>query len=194
MIEAAADLAAIDEVAAVIVEAEEEGADASGAAAGAGEAADDQLLALATLDLEPVAVAPGPVGGVEALGDDALEAELAGAGKERSALTEDMLGDADPSGGGLDGQEVVEGLLALLEREGAQVETLEVQDVEDEVYEGGVAAGGEGALKLAEAGDAVGAEVHELAVEEREVDVEARAQGVDEPRKLGGPVLAAAGA
>src|SRR6185436_12524692 len=91
---AGADLAGVGEAAAVVV-ADEERAESDAAALGVGEAADDELLAQEALGLEPVRAAARAVGLIAPLGDDALEAALAGKGEELAAAAGDVVAVAD---------------------------------------------------------------------------------------------------
>src|SRR5690606_29243044 len=60
-------------------------------------AADDEFLAVGALGLDPVARAPGTVGAAAELGDDALEAELAGVAQHHRALFLEMRAIAQPA-------------------------------------------------------------------------------------------------
>ena len=75
--EAGAGASGVDELLAC-VEAEEKGSDACGAVRGEGEAADDELLLVEALHLEPGCGASADVLAVGAFGDDAFGVELAG--------------------------------------------------------------------------------------------------------------------
>src|SRR6202012_4298330 len=77
-VEAGADLAGVAEQAVVVVVAEQQGAEPDAGALRVGVAADDELLAVQALELQPVAAAPGLVARVRALGQDPFPALLAG--------------------------------------------------------------------------------------------------------------------
>ncbi len=76
------------------MDADEEGADAVVRESLLGyPAADDELLAVGVLDLDPGGGAPaGLIGGVEALGDNSLEPLLGAGGEDGGSIFEEVLG------------------------------------------------------------------------------------------------------
>ncbi|KAG0771200.1 hypothetical protein G6F22_016691 [Rhizopus arrhizus] len=77
-VEAGADLAGVAQCAVVLVHGQQQRAQALARALRRGVADDDELLAAAALDLQPVIAATRHVGGGLALGDDAFQPHLAG--------------------------------------------------------------------------------------------------------------------
>jgi hypothetical protein len=60
-------------------------------ASAGGEAGDDEFVALAAFELDPVGRAPAAVGGAGALADDTFHAQLAGAGQQAVRVGRQML-------------------------------------------------------------------------------------------------------
>ncbi len=119
------------------------------------------------LGLGPAVGAAGAVGGVEALGDDALEAELARRGEQRGAVRLEMLDDADHRLARAPlGQDGGEPRLALAQRHLAQVGAVGVQQVEGEEHQRVGLAGGDRRLQRGEVGPPLAVERDDLAVVE----------------------------
>src|SRR4051794_9983257 len=126
-VEAGADLAGVAQRAAVVV-AEQQRAELGARALRSGEAADDELLALLALELQPVARAGGAVRAVGALGDHALPALAARLGEQRLAGPVAVRRQAHAV---LEAQRAAQQALARAQRELADVAAVEPDDVED---------------------------------------------------------------
>ncbi len=152
------DAAREDELALVVVDADEQAADARARSLRLGEAADDELLALDALDLEPVTRSTREVRAVAALADDALEPVFAGLLEEGLGLVDDVRGVTDRAAGLGGLHDVFEQPFPRLERSAGEVEAAVVKKVEHEIDERPLerAAAGE-VLERLEAGGAVGA-------------------------------------
>ena len=96
-IEAGAYLASVDELLIAVVVADQQRAKAVAAAAGFGESADDELLALNTLYFEPVVAAAGLVGAIASFADNAFQTQLTGVLKKLGPTARDVLAVADPA-------------------------------------------------------------------------------------------------
>ena len=140
------------------------------AAAGAlafGVAGDHQFLALAALQLDPVAAAAGPIRRVAPLADDALHAQPAGAGDQVVRRFVKRLGQAQRRRLGPPGalQQRLEPGAAFGQRLLAQVGAVQVQQVEQVHHQARAAATVEGVLQRAEVGQAVVARHHHFAIQ-----------------------------
>ncbi len=91
--EASAGATGVDELA-VVVDAEQERAEAVGSFGGVRVAADDEFLLEAAFGFEPVGAAAGAIGCV-ALRDNAFGLELAGFGKDGGTAAVDVLAEAE---------------------------------------------------------------------------------------------------
>ena len=128
VVEAGADLPGVAERA-VLVVADEQGAELGARALRRREAADHELLLGVALQLQPVARAPAGVGAVGALGDHALEALPARLAVELLAvLAVPVRVEADRA---LEVERAPQARLALAQRERAQVLALVARQVED---------------------------------------------------------------
>src|SRR4051812_49738229 len=126
-VEAGTDLAGVAQGAVVVV-AEQERAQLGPRAARRGEAADDELLALLALELEPVARAAVGVGAAGALGDEPLPALAACLRVEFLAALAAVRGQADRV---LEVKRRAQEALAGEQRERPHVAPVEPEDVED---------------------------------------------------------------
>jgi hypothetical protein len=179
---AGADLAAVDELACVVV-ADEQGADVGARALGIRVAADHHLLTQDALGLLPHHAAAGRVRLVAALRHDALETTLARECEEGGAVADDVIAVADRRAG----DELCEPRLAILERQRAQILVVEREQVECEVHE--VRAGiRERLLQRLEARAAVGHHDADFAVDRGALHRQ-RGELRDDRRKLLAPVL-----
>src|SRR5262249_6415353 len=125
VVEAGADLAGVDE-AAVVVDAPEQRTDPDARALRLGVAADHDLLLLETLDLEPVGTARAAIRRIAPLGDDALDAELAGVSQEIRARADDVIAEAqDGRFVSRPAQQPLERRLPVLEPRARQVPAVE---------------------------------------------------------------------
>ena len=135
VVEAAADAAGVAQRALLVVDAEQEGAEAAARPGRLGEAADDELLPAAALGLEPGARAPAGVRAVGALGHQALEALQAGLLEDGVAAALDVV--AEPhhavqlAAAAL--EQPLQPALALRERQLAQVLAVLEEEVEGDV-------------------------------------------------------------
>ena len=130
LVEAGADLGHVDEAPA-LVEADVERAEVRARSLGIGVAADDELLASLALDLDPLARAATDVGRGGALGDDALEPRLRRGVVEGAALARDVVAVAHHAEGG---HEQAQALLAVDERQAAQVAAVEREAIEEHAH------------------------------------------------------------
>ena len=147
-----------------IAHADEQGADPDPRAFGIGEAADDELLSLDTLDLHPGGSATGHVRQVPAFRDDALEPHAAGPGEDLGTVADDVLGVPDPRFL-LRAEQLCETSVAPLQPQAPDVFAVEVQQVEDEVGQIGAIATAEDLLQRLKARAAIGQHDGHLAVE-----------------------------
>ncbi len=139
LVEACADLAGVAERRArVVARRDEQCAEGRARAAGVGEAHDDELLPLEAFDLEPASSAFRAVGIGGALGDDALESELAGCGEKFRAVLGDVLAVADCRRRVL--EQPLEQGFALDERHARQIPTVEMQQIEGNEHDLGARA------------------------------------------------------
>src|SRR5205814_1605667 len=120
---------------AIVVNTDEKRADAFPRALGIGETADHEFLSLHALRFQPLWASPGPVRQVATLGDDSFEALLAGFAKKFAAVSGEVVGIADPVCGLLSSEETAEETFALLERRPRHVSAVEMQEIENEVYD-----------------------------------------------------------
>src|SRR5690606_30140509 len=104
-IEAGARAPDVAQQAALVVHPEHERAEEGARAPRRREAAHQELLTAAALDLHPVAAAAAPVAGVAALRHDAFEAEAAGVRVEAGAVAAQMLAVAQSRVGPGDGRQ-----------------------------------------------------------------------------------------
>src|SRR5690606_14802391 len=95
--EAGADAPTVDEASCSVVMTEQEGAEVLRAAGGSSEAADDELLPMEALDLQPGPRAPLFVAAVDAFGDDALQGMAAGVQEDAVALVREVLAETQRS-------------------------------------------------------------------------------------------------
>ena len=95
LVEAAADAAGEAQVPGLVVDAEQERADAGARALRVGPAADDELLPLRALELDPGRAAARDVGRVGALADHSLEAHPAGVLQQLLRARVEVLAEAD---------------------------------------------------------------------------------------------------
>src|SRR3954447_3938756 len=124
LVEAGADLAGVAQAVAVVV-AEQQRPEVGTGALGRGEAADDQLLALLALELEPVLGALVGVRAVGALGDQALPPLAARLGEDRLAVAIALRREAHRPC--LEAQRVAQQALAGAQRQRAHVLAVEPQ-------------------------------------------------------------------
>src|SRR5579863_10675364 len=136
-------------------------------------AADDKFLFSDYLDLKPVAAALGLISARGALCHDALEASSAGRGEHFFAIVDEVFGVAHHCAWCKDRGERA---LPLNERHVAQIEAIEVQQVEYKQCDGcaarqvrdGVGIGNpDSGLNQAEAGDAILVERGDFAIQHR---------------------------
>src|SRR4051794_21523923 len=127
LVEAGPDLAGVPQGAVVVV-AEQERAELGARAPGRGVAADDELLALLALELQPVPRAPVAVGAVGALSDHALPALAARLGEHRLARLVAVRRQAHAV---RERQLRAQQALAGGQRQRADVAAVQPQDVED---------------------------------------------------------------
>src|SRR5262249_35728515 len=128
--EPGADLAGAGQLALGDVVAEEEGRKPVRGARGAGEAADDELLAVQALELEPVVAASRPVRRFRPLGDQAFPAPPARLRVVGLAVAVAVRGEAQRPG---EGDQVAQDPLALAQRQGPDVNAVRVADVQQGV-------------------------------------------------------------
>ena len=175
LVEPRAHLRDVDEPAA-LVEPEVERAEVGARAPGRRVASDDELLAELALDLEPVSGALADVGAVALLRHDALEPRATRRVEKLPALLEHVVAEVDDAARR---QEEPETRLALLQRQGSQVTSVERERVEarraDRDLEGraldvGRARQVHARLEALEARAPRRVERHDLAVEEESVE------------------------
>jgi len=182
-----ADLAGVDQAAGVIVRAEQQRAQATHDRVFV--TTDDELLAQQAFDLAPAGVARAATVGRHALlGDDSLEAHLAGLREDPVAVADDVV-DVTPCRGRLRAQRRAQPHLALVERQRGQVGPVEVKDVEHEVDELRARAA-PAPLHRLKAGAPVGQHRGDLAVEQRASDAQLLRAGDDRGEVIG-PLLVA---
>lgn len=155
---------------------------------GGAPADDHELLLHPAFDLEPALGAARAIGRVGAFGDDAFELERAGAREHRLALGLDVIG-IDQRPGTLSDQ-FAQGLLAVTQRQAAQILAVEREQIEQIIGQFARAAG-ERILQRAEIGVALRIRHGDLAVEHR-VAARQRLQGRHQRRESVGPVEAVA--
>ena len=132
LVESATGVACIDELA-LVIDADQDGAEVFAAVARGGEAADHDFLLAIRLDLHPGAAAGARlIKAVPQLGDDPLELLLLGRGKERLPFADDVVRVLDQVGIAHD---VAQQALAVLERDLEKALTIVVDDVEDHVVQ-----------------------------------------------------------
>src|SRR5215469_15288081 len=146
--------------------ASQKGAKALALAFRVGKADDDDFLAIAAFDLEPAATAPGPIGCVAALRDDAFEAEAAGLVKNRRSLA--LLVVAVPQcTSSIVRNDVGECGLAVFERCPGKVPAVAIKEVEGEEIQRLGLAGGNRILQAGKICCPVGGEVNEFTIDQR---------------------------
>ncbi len=169
VVEAAADAAGVAQGALLVVDAEQEGAEAAARSRRVGEAADDELLAAAALGLLPGARAAAGVRAVDALGHQALQPLRAGLLEDGVALPLDVVAvphrvvqavAAAP-------EQPLQPALAFGERQLAQVLAVVEQEVEGDVGDVVRAPFPECALQGAEVAHAALVEDHRFTVQPR---------------------------
>ena len=112
------------------MDAEQQRAERDPGAGRIGPAPDDELLSRETLRLEPVSRAARDPRPVPALRDGAFEQELAGGGVELRPAPGEVLHVAERPARGRRVQQCPQQLLAAKQQLAAQVETVEVEQVE----------------------------------------------------------------
>ncbi len=187
LVEAGADLAAVDEPAAVVAR-EVERAEALAGALAAGPADDHEIVVALAFHLHPVVDARAlAVRGEAALGDDALEVARAAEREQGLAVLLDVIERADDAGRG---DEPAEQLLAGEEGERAEVAVAYREQVEDHVEDRDLQRGEPDvgvALEVNAAGEALEARLP-LIVERDDLAVEhgaPRGERLDGARDLG---------
>ena len=118
---------------AVGVRAEVEGSEPAARASGLGVADHDEVAAAIGADLEPVGRAAAAIRRVGALGHDPFQPELLDLGVQCLAVGREVLRVAQRTRGG---EQLLQYLLAALERQRAQIEILEPEDVEEKQRRG----------------------------------------------------------
>jgi hypothetical protein len=191
IVEAGADLARVVQLAVGAVVAEQQRAEPDAGSLRVGEPADDELLAVQALELQPVPAAPGPVGRVGTLGDDPLPAQAARFGVVRLAVAVPVLGESQRAA---ERQQIAQHQLALEQGPGAYVMAVGPQHVEQVDVHGHLGAqrrrriaDSEPALQPGEAG-LFAVECHDLAVHD-EVGVVLGVQRLGDLRIGAGDVL-----
>jgi len=124
---------------------------------------DDESIGLDALDLEPVAPLARSIWQIDALGDDPLEAMGAGGRKERLAVGVHLF--AQENCAGTFANEVLKGLSAFAQRQGAQIAAVEEQEIEH-ARDNIPPALGEAGLRRSKIGPALDVEDDRLAVNE----------------------------
>src|SRR6185312_2166533 len=114
LVEAGADLAGVSQLAVAVVVAQQQRAEPDARALRVGVAADDELLSVLALDLQPVPGPPGPVGRAGPLGDDPFPALGAGLPEVCLAVGVPVLGEAQ---GVAERQQPAQQPLALAQRQ-----------------------------------------------------------------------------
>ena len=195
LVEAGADLARVHQQPA-LVNTQQERAQADARAGRIGEAADDELLTVQALDLQPVPAAAVAVDAVGQLADHSLQALLASGAEERLAATLYVLAEAQVRGGGRRRQQSLEHAFACDQRRRPQVVTIQVEQIESDVGQrraqgGPLAVRGESLLEALETGAAVGQQGDDLAVEQR-LPCRHRGDGRGRAREAPAPVLSSA--
>ena len=190
VVEAGADAAGVDETAVAVVHAEEQRAKLGARTLRVGIAADHELLPGHALHLEPRRSPAGRVGRVPPLGDDALEAQPAGAVIHALPGDVEVLGVAEVAPPAF--EQTGQPRLALHQRQGPQVGPVEEQQVEGHVDEDPARLELIALLERLEPRDPGPIQDHDLAVEQRLLHRQRR-RGLRHRREPGGPVLAIAG-
>ena len=185
--EARADLSGVDERALAVVDTQEERAQAGTRPLGLGEAADDELLLVGALDLEPAAAPGRLVRLVPPLRDDALEAEATGLAEEALALAHHVTAVADRALPARR-EEPLERGLAVLQTRGSEVAAVQVEEVEHEVDDRVPPVAGERVLQRLEARGPVPEHHGDLAVEEC-LTRRKGGGGLGDLRKAGRPIV-----
>ena len=167
VVEAAADAAGVAQRALLVVHAHEEGAEPRARSGRLCEAADDELLAVRALALEPGPGAPARVLVAGALGHHALELLQARLLVDRGALPVDVVAVADDLAQRLAAapEQPPQAALPLAQRQLPQVLTVLEEQVEDHVRQVAGAPVLEMPLQAAEVAHAALVEHHDLAVE-----------------------------
>src|SRR5580704_17530309 len=132
LVEPGPHLARVDQPPLTVVVPEQQGAEAGAAALRVGEPADDQLLVVLALELQPVLGPAGLVGGAGPLGDEPLPAQAAGLGVEPDAVADPVLGEAQRVA---EVQQLLQPLVTLAQWLRAQVGAVGPQHVEDVVLD-----------------------------------------------------------
>ena len=156
-------------------------------AGGGFPAADHDLMAGAALRLGPGVDAPGTVGRVALLGDDAFERQLAGGFQHRVAAGFEMLDIADHAFAVPAVQQRFQPFLAFKKRQAAQILVSGEQKIEDEEDQMIGLAVRQRGLQCREARRAVVIQRHDLAVDN---GIRQFAAGFGDRRELVGPVEA----
>src|SRR5208337_3705824 len=162
--ESGADPADVPQCAAV-VDAEGERADRVVRGSGGHEARDDELLPRRTLRLGPALAAPRPIGRTPELRHDAFEAEPAGVPEHDLAVLVEMAAVAQRSGAVAEDR--LQKPLALDKRRLAQIEAVQVEEIEGVEDEAVRALLAEGPLEGGEVRRAGVVLDHDLAVDQR---------------------------
>src|SRR4029450_4512405 len=134
LVEAGSDLRDVDEArrrGRALVEAQVQRAELTARTLRIRVAADHELLMQLALDLHPIAGAAARVRALRLLGDDALEALLERGVEEREALAHDVVAVAR---GPERGHQAAQALLALDERQSAQIAIVEHEAVEEHAH------------------------------------------------------------
>jgi hypothetical protein len=159
MIEARADIAGVAQHAVVVMDPEQQRADAGARALRIGEAADDEFLAPAAFQFDPVGRAARDIAGVAPLADHAFEADLAGGDDQFIRPGAEFGREPHLVGFGLL-EHLFEHRAAVDQRHLAQVVAVEVRNIEQEVIDVDGAVAVECRLQQAEIGLA-GVVVHD---------------------------------
>jgi hypothetical protein len=176
--------AGIDEFALIRVVAEQQRPEMRPRPFRVGPADDDELLAVQSFGFAPEAAVSRRIGGVDRLGDDALETELAGVLQDELAVSGIV---AIELKAGLICDQRLEQRLALDERQARNVPAAKVQEIESEIDKMHAALAISSRLGLRKAGQSGIVDAAELAVDIGGLHVAVCERG-DDARIFGRPV------
>jgi hypothetical protein len=134
MVEARADVAGVAQHAVFVMDSEQQRADAGAGTLRISEAADDEFLAPAAFELDPVGRAARHIRGVAPLADHAFEADLAGGDDQFVRFGAEFGGKPHLLRSGIL-KHLFEHRAAVDQRHLAQVVAVEVRNIEQEVID-----------------------------------------------------------
>src|SRR5579872_2043434 len=132
-IETGADFSHVAELSVILINPEQQRAEMIARAVRAGVSADDEAPGLRGFDLEPLRGARPAISGVALLGNDTLESRIRDRLKEILTASDDMVAVTNRP---FAAHHAMKNLFALLQRHLAKIETVEGEQIENEIHRG----------------------------------------------------------